>query len=84
MSNKEIVLTYTSQIINLSNLAGHTTDLLKNSGFLNSKSYIFTGQGLDGIKAEIKGAKDTLLIVRGALMSMFPTEMNALLEYIHI
>lgn len=82
MTNKEITLTYASEIINLSHLAGHTADLLKKAGFLNAKSYLFAGQGLDGIKAEIKDAKDTLLIITGTMMSVFPAEMNALLEHI--
>ena len=85
MNANTIEITYDTKIINLGHLPGHThgkTKLLKEAGFTNVEGFLFTEQGKENIQNLLRGQKDTLLLIGGAMMKGFPQDMKDILAFI--
>ena len=85
MNAKPIEITYDTKIINLGHQPGHThgkTKLLQEAGFTNVEGFLFTEHGKENIKNLVKGQKDTLLLIGGAMMKSFPQDMAEILNFI--
>jgi hypothetical protein len=83
--SQKIEITHDTRIINIGHLPGHThgkTELLKKEGFRNVESFLSTETGAENIKQMLKGKNDTLLLVGGAMMKGFPSEMKEILDFL--